>query len=121
MHFWILASLASAFFLGLYQLCTKHAVNENAVLPVLFLSNVCSACVWLCLMAWDAAAGGAPAMLQVAGLSGRGHLLLLLKSIIVRNKRTNHQAIVVPASADQNELVHTEVDPLSKGSERLSA
>ena len=44
-----------------------------------------------------------------------------LKSIIVRNKRTNHQAIVVPAAADQNELVHTEVDPLSKGSERLSA
>lgn len=44
-----------------------------------------------------------------------------LKSIIVRNKRTNHQAIVVRAAADQNELVHTEVDPLSKGSERLSA
>ena len=44
-----------------------------------------------------------------------------LKSIIVRNKRTNHQAIVVPAAAEQNELVYTEVDPLSKGSERLSA
>ena len=44
-----------------------------------------------------------------------------LKSIIVRNKRKNHQTIVVPAAAAQNELVHTEVDPLSKGSERLSA
>ena len=44
-----------------------------------------------------------------------------LKSIIVLKKRTNHQAIVVPATVDQNELVHTEVDPLSKGSERLSA
>lgn len=44
-----------------------------------------------------------------------------LKSIIVRNKRTNHQTIVVPAATDQNELVHTEVDPVSKGSERLSA
>ena len=44
-----------------------------------------------------------------------------LKSIIVRNKRTNHQAIVVPAAADQNELVHTEVDPVSKESELLAA
>jgi bacterial/archaeal transporter family protein len=83
MHFWILASLASAFFLGLYQLCTKHAVNENAVLPVLFLSNVCSAAVWLGFLAWDAAPGGAPAVLRVAELSGRGHLLLLLKSVVV--------------------------------------
>lgn len=44
-----------------------------------------------------------------------------LKSIIVRSKRTNHQAIVTPVVAEQNELVHTEVDPVQKGSERLSA
>lgn len=44
-----------------------------------------------------------------------------LKSIIVRNKRTNHQSIAVPAVAEQIELVCTEVDPVQKGSERLSA
>ena len=35
MH-WIVASLVSAFFLGCYDLFTKHAVRDNAVLPVLF-------------------------------------------------------------------------------------
>ena len=45
MH-WIAASLLSAFFLGLYELATKHAVRENAVLPVLFLSTFCGAAVW---------------------------------------------------------------------------
>lgn len=44
-----------------------------------------------------------------------------LKSIIVRNKRTNHQSIAVHAVAEQIELVCTEVDPVQKGSERLSA
>ena len=46
MH-WIVASLFSAFFLGWYELSGKHAVRENAVLPVLFFTNLCSAVVWL--------------------------------------------------------------------------
>lgn len=79
---WVEASLLSAFFLGLYQLCTKHAVNGNAVLPVLFWSNVCSASVWLGLLGADAVAGLPPA-LQVAELDGAGHLRMLLKSAIV--------------------------------------
>lgn len=81
---WILASLLSALFLGVYQLCTKHAVHENAVLPVLFLSNVCSAAVWLVLLALESTLpGGLPAGLQVAALGWREHLLLLAKSTIV--------------------------------------
>ena len=44
-----------------------------------------------------------------------------LKSIIVRNKRTNNQAIVTPVTAEHNELVCIEVDPSQNGSERLSA
>lgn len=85
---WVLASLLSAFFLGLYQLCTKHAVHNNAVLPVLFWANVCSAVVWLALLVADAAGpalglGALPAALRVADLDWRGHLLLLLKSAIV--------------------------------------
>ncbi len=42
MH-WIAAALLSALFLGVYELCTKHAVHKNAVLPVLFLANCVSA------------------------------------------------------------------------------
>lgn len=83
MH-WIAASLVSAFFLGCYDLFTKHAVRENAVLPVLFIANVCSASVWLALMATHNAA---PALLApsltVAPLTPVQHGQLLLKSTIV--------------------------------------
>jgi drug/metabolite transporter (DMT)-like permease len=82
--YWIAASLLSALFLGLYDLSTKHAVRDNAVLPVLFLANVCSAGVWLALLTVNAATeGGMPAMLKVDELTLVQHLQLLLKSAIV--------------------------------------
>jgi drug/metabolite transporter (DMT)-like permease len=77
---WVLASLLSAFLLGIYQLCTKHAVQQNAVLPVLFWSNVCSAAVWLALLG---AQGALPTGFHVASLGWREHLLLLAKSALV--------------------------------------
>ena len=81
---WILASLLSAFFLGIYQLCTKHAVHDNAVLPVLFWSNVCSAAVWALLLAVGAALPETlPATFHVSDLGWREHLLMLAKSAIV--------------------------------------
>ena len=83
MH-WILASLVSAFFLGCYELSTKHAVRENAVLPVLFFANVCSASVWLILMAvWSMRPEALPAIMHVEPLSWAQHGLLLIKSTIV--------------------------------------
>jgi hypothetical protein len=39
MH-WIVASLVLALFLGVYELCTNHAIRDNAVVPVLFFSTV---------------------------------------------------------------------------------
>lgn len=81
---WVLASLLSALFLGVYQLCTKHAVHGNAVLPVLFFSNLCSALVWLGFMAWAALAPeSVPQALVVAPLDLGGHLAMALKSVIV--------------------------------------
>lgn len=81
---WIVASLVSAFFLGCYDLCTKHAVRDNAVLPVLFFANVCSASVWLLLMAVHAGAPDAlPLGLVVDPLTWTQHGLLLLKSLVV--------------------------------------
>lgn len=53
MH-WIVASLVSAVFLGCYEVFTKQAVRNNAVLPVLFFSTLCSATVWTVLMALQA-------------------------------------------------------------------
>jgi drug/metabolite transporter (DMT)-like permease len=81
---WIAASLLSAFFLGCYDLCTKHAVRNNAVLPVLFLANLCSAVIWLVLMALHAGAPGVlPPSLTVASITWAQHGLMLAKSFIV--------------------------------------
>ncbi|MFT3829628.1 MAG: DMT family transporter [Opitutaceae bacterium] len=83
MH-WILASLVAALFLGIYELCTKHAVRANAVVPVLFLSSVCSATVWTTLMATGTLAPGAlPAGLTPTPLDWWGHLQLAGKSALV--------------------------------------
>lgn len=83
MH-WIVASLVSAFFLGCYDLCTKHAVRDNAVLPVLFFANAFSASLWALLMLGHAIAPGAwPADFVVAPLTWVQHAQLLLKSAIV--------------------------------------
>ena len=81
---WIAASLVSALLLGCYDLSTKHAVNGNAVLPVLFFTNVCSAAVWLAAMGVGRLAPDALGTLfQVAPLDAKQHGLIALKSGIV--------------------------------------
>src|SRR5207237_5688636 len=82
--YWIVASLVSAFFLGCYDLCTKHAVRDNAVLPVLFFANTFSATAWLLLMTAHVLAPAAlPASFVVAPLTLAQHGLLLIKSALV--------------------------------------
>lgn len=81
---WILLSLISALFLGFYDLCKKHAVHENAVVPVLFWSTVCGAVVWIALLALQWSSPELmPATLQVEAIPLKHHLLMLVKSIIV--------------------------------------
>jgi drug/metabolite transporter (DMT)-like permease len=83
MH-WIVASLVSAFFLGCYDLSTKNSVRENAVLPVLFFANLCSASVWLILMAVGKTQPGLlPPIMAVVPLTGTQHALILAKSTLV--------------------------------------
>jgi drug/metabolite transporter (DMT)-like permease len=83
MH-WIAASLLSALFLGVYELCTKHAVRENAVVPVLFFSTLTGAAVWVSLlMVQTLHPGTLPASLVTDPLSLMQHLQLVLKSAIV--------------------------------------
>jgi uncharacterized membrane protein len=83
MH-WIVASLVSALFLGVYELCTKHAVQNNAVVPVLFFSTLSGALVWLVLMVGQAVHPGTlPTSLVVDPLTLVQHLQLVLKSAIV--------------------------------------
>lgn len=44
---WVLLALSSAFLLGIYEVFKKLSVNGNAVLPVLFLSALTSALIFL--------------------------------------------------------------------------
>jgi transporter family protein len=81
---WIAASLISALFLGFYDLSKKHALRDNAVLPVLFMSTVCGAAVWLILLlAGLAAPGVVPVAFVPEPLTPAQHGLVFLKSIIV--------------------------------------
>ena len=81
---WIIATVLSALFLGCYELGTKHAVNGNAVLPVLFIGNVFGAGLWILLMAAQAAHPGIlPAVFAVARIGLFQHAQILLKSVIV--------------------------------------
>jgi bacterial/archaeal transporter family protein len=83
MH-WIVASLVSALFLGVYELCTKHAVRDNAVVPVLFFSTLTGAVVWVgLLMVQLLHPGTLPASLVTDPLTLVQHLQLVLKSAIV--------------------------------------
>jgi bacterial/archaeal transporter family protein len=83
MH-WIAAALLSALFLGVYELCSKHAVRDNAVVPVLFFSTLTGALVWLVLLGLEAAQPGLlPAGLRTDSLTAFQHLQLGLKSAIV--------------------------------------
>jgi drug/metabolite transporter (DMT)-like permease len=83
MH-WIAASLVSALFLGVYELCTKHAVRDNAVVPVLFFSTLTGAAVWVgLLMVQMLHPGTLPASLVTDPLTLVQHLQLVLKSAIV--------------------------------------
>ncbi len=81
---WIVAILFSAFFLGLYDLCTKHAVRANAVTPVLFFSTLTGALVWIILLLVQFFQPGIlPHSLVTDSLTLKQHLQILLKSGIV--------------------------------------
>ncbi len=81
---WVVAILLSAFFLGIYDLCTKHAVRANAVTPVFFFSTLTGALVWTGLLAANAIHPGClPPSLVTDALTWKQHLQLLLKSAIV--------------------------------------
>lgn len=82
---WVFLALGSAVLLGLYDVFKKLSLNENAVLPVLFLSTLTAALV---VFPFVLGSSLAPAFFQELGfyvphLSSYEHLLVLIKSVIV--------------------------------------
>ena len=79
---WLLPVLGSAFALGFYDLCKKHAVNKNSVMHVLFYATLCgSAFYLLATVLWTGS-------LADANCSGRDFALIVLKSLLVASSWT---------------------------------
>lgn len=81
---WLILAIASAFFLGFYDIFKKLSLNQNAVLPTLFLSTVSASVVMLGFVVLSET-GLIPEqhLAYVPGLSWEGHLKMLLKTVIV--------------------------------------
>lgn len=82
---WISLSIFSALLLGLYDLAKKHALRENAVLPVLFFAIVTSALLWLPFVLWSHLHPQTfpAAQFLVHPISAAEHGFLFLKSTLV--------------------------------------
>lgn len=81
---WLILGLISAVFLGVYDVCKKASLRNNAVLPVLFLATVSTAMPFAVLTLLSQWLG--PDTLgraYVASVSLHVHGLLMLKSLIV--------------------------------------
>jgi bacterial/archaeal transporter family protein len=82
---WILLGIVSAAFLGFHEIFKKTGVNHNAVLPVLFLGSASAAAIFIPLLILSryspefAARSG----LYISQSSFSGHLLFLVKSLVV--------------------------------------
>ena len=82
---WIWMGLGSMLLLGLYDLCKKHSLNDNAVLPTLFISNLTGICltVPIILGSYFMPEAMASVDLYAAPLPLRSHGILAVKSLIV--------------------------------------
>jgi transporter family protein len=82
---WLYLGAISALFLGMYDVSRKHALRENAVMPVLFFSTLCAMPVVVLVIALSQLI---PGLMLKAGLfippaSVITHLHLLNKAVIV--------------------------------------
>ncbi len=74
---WFAPILISALALGLYDLCKKHAVQDNSVMPVLFFSS-CSGAVFFLI--WSLVSGE---LSRYFDCDWQTWILILLKSVLV--------------------------------------
>lgn len=87
---WIVLGLISSLLLGFYDVCKKHSLNHNAVLPVLFISVLAGFVPMAALLVMSRLAPDAlietPFFVPVATLST--HVHILVKSLIISGSWT---------------------------------
>jgi drug/metabolite transporter (DMT)-like permease len=124
---WLMLGLISAVFLGLYDVCKKASLRQNAVLPVLFWATVSSAVPFAGLGVisyWLGPERLGPA--YVAAVPLEVHGLLLLKSLIVASSwicayfAFKHLPLSISAPIRASQPVLTLIGALVIFSERFS-
>ncbi len=82
---WLLLAFGSAFLLGCYDLFKKGALQENAVVPVLFLNTLFSSLIFLPLIAGSISGCGwiGGTLFYVPSGDWQAHGLILFKSVLV--------------------------------------
>jgi bacterial/archaeal transporter family protein len=82
---WVILGIISSVLLGIYDLFKKSALQNNQVMPVLFLASLTSALIFLPLILISSGAGpdDAGALWYVPPVSAREHFLIFLKSVLV--------------------------------------
>jgi transporter family protein len=79
----MLLAVLSAVFLGLYDVAKKAAVEDNAVLPVIFVSSLAGLALFVPLFALSAWAPVRAHGLAILPMSGTAHLLVVAKAALV--------------------------------------
>lgn len=82
---WLTLALFSALFLGLNEVAKKRALNGNAVIPVLFVSIVLSAVLFLPfqILSLTSAERMADSIFFIPPVSPEGHVGIIIKSVVV--------------------------------------
>ena len=82
---WVILGLISSVLLGIYDLFKKSALQNNQVMPVLFLASLTGAMVFLPLIIISSGAGSVSteALWYVPPVSVGEHILIFLKSVLV--------------------------------------
>jgi bacterial/archaeal transporter family protein len=82
---WILLGIVSSVFLGFYDVSKKHALRENAVIPILFLSTVAGAACMIPIVLCSALAESKARLwgVFIPAIGPGDHLHILAKAAIV--------------------------------------
>jgi len=81
---WIFLGLISSLFLGIYDISKKISLNNNAVMPVLFLASLTSALIFVPIIILSHLGYlSTTSDLYVSAVSGHTHILIFIKSVLV--------------------------------------
>jgi len=81
---WVLFAAISSVLLGIYDIIKKHSVNQNAVVPVLLISTLTGACIFLPSLIYSSfSCANSQSFFYIPAIGLHEHLLFFLKSLIV--------------------------------------